>query len=232
VSGTTTPEGRLIAICGIDGSGKTTQTDLLADRVKAEGHRVRPISFPRYGEGFFADLIERYLSGEFAPRAGEVSPYLAALPYACDRWEAASRVREWLGEGSVVVCNRYVPANMAHQGSKMDSSGERGAFYEWVEALEYGVFDLPRPDLHVLLEMPVEVAMCLVRGRGETERLPAGRDIHESDADHLERTASAYREIAARSQDAWAVISCAEGGAALAPSEIADRVWAKVRGVL
>ncbi len=230
-----TPErqrGRLIAICGIDGSGKTTQTALLSDRARAEGFSVEQVSFPRYGEGFFAELIERYLRGEFAASAAEVSPYLASLPYACDRWEAAPRLREWLAAGRLVLCNRYVPANLAHQGSKVPPGEQQGAFFEWVERLEYGVFALPRPDLHVLLDMdPVHAAELLTR-RSRPSGPSREQDIHERDMGHLKATARTYRELARRAPEQWAVIPCAEGGSVRPPTRIADAVWAAVSQVL
>ena len=131
------------------------------------------------GTELFADLVERYLRGEFAKRASDVSPYLAALPYALDRWQAAPQLREWLAQGRLVLCNRYVPANMAHQGSKLEDEAERRGFFDWVDELEYGVLGLPHPDLHLLFEMPPAVAAQLA---GERPAGPTGaEDIHEGD---------------------------------------------------
>ena len=225
-------QGKLIALCGIDASGKATQTDLLSRRVEAAGFSVRQVSFPRYGEGFFADLIERYLRGEFARRAGDVSPFLAALPYACDRWQAAPLLRQWLGEGHVVLCNRYVAANLAHQGSKLASAAERAEFFAWDCRLEYEVLALPRPDLQVLLEVPMETAVRLRRERDARQGLAEGHDIHEADTAYLEATAAAYRQVAAETPGPWAVVQCAEGGRLLAPERIAELVWAEARKVL
>lgn len=232
--------GRLIAICGIDGSGKATQTDLLARKAEAEGHRVARVSFPRYGEGFFADLIERYLRGEFARRAADVSPYLAALPYALDRWQAAPEIHQWLQDGRLVLCNRYVPANMAHQGSKLGSEADRRAFVNWVAEFEYGILGLPVPDLCILLDVPPALAVELMTGRNARGGAAEADDIHESDLEHLKATAQVYRQIAteaadpsmAASRGPWAVIECAPAGAVLPPEQIAERVWAEVRKVV
>lgn len=225
-------KGHLIAICGIDGSGKATQTALLAERAEAAGHEVKQVSFPRYGEGFFAELIERYLRGEFAARAADISPYLAALPYALDRWQAAPRLRAWLGGGCVVLCNRYVAANMAHQGSKLPSGAERRAFFEWVSELEYGILELPRPDLHILLDVPPALAAELVTGRRSGAGLAETKDIHERDMAYLEATAGAYREISRAGLGRWAVVECAPSGVLLSREEIADLVWREASNVL
>jgi len=224
--------GRLIALEGIDASGKATQTALLAQRAEAAGLRVRTISFPRYGEGFFAEMVERYLRGEFARRAGDVSPYLAALPYACDRWQAAPMLREWLGGGRAVLCNRYVAANLAHQGSKLASDAERRAFYEWDLRLEHEVLGLPRPALQVLLEVPTDLAAALRRERDAREGRAEGDDIHEADLSYLRATADAYRQVAAETPGPWAVVQCAEGGRMLPPERISDAVWDAARNVL
>ncbi len=224
--------GKLVAICGIDGAGKATQTALLAQRAQAEGFAVQQVSFPRYGEGFFADLVERYLRGEFAARAAEVSPYLAALPYACDRWEAGPRLREWLAKGCLVLCNRYVPANLAHQGCKISSQAERRVFFQWVDRLEYEVFNLPRPSLHVLLDIEPAHAAELLRRRDRAEGRARTQDIHEKDMSHLEATAETYRQLASDSSAPWAVIPCVQADALLPPEDIAERVWAAVRGIV
>jgi dTMP kinase len=225
--------GRLIAICGIDGSGKTTQADLLARRAQEAGLAVRQVSFPRYGEGFFADTIARYLRGEFAARAEDVSPYLAGLPYALDRWQAAGELHRWLAEGALVVCNRYVAANMAHQGSKLAAEQERRAFYGWTQELEYGVLGLPRPRLQVLLDMPCRAALSLTRQRGSRGGMAGGEDIHERDEHHLTATALAYRELAAGAWGGpWAIVRCADGDVPLPPEAIAEDVWREVQRVL
>ena len=224
--------GKLIAICGIDGSGKATQAELLGERLEREGHAVRRVSFPRYGQGLFADLIERYLRGEFAARAADISPYLAALPYALDRWQAAPALKQWLAGGCVVLSNRYVPANMAHQGSKLPSGPDRQAFFRWVREMEYGALGLPEPCLQILLDMPVETAARLAGGRAAQAGSAQARDIHEADMGHLRATAEAYRQVASQEPDRWTVVPCAPGGVLLPPAEIAEAVWAAAREVL
>jgi dTMP kinase len=220
--------GRLLAVCGTDGTGKTTQTRLLVQWARETGLPVETMSFPRYEEGFFGGLIRRYLQGEMAGRAGEVDPYLAALPYACDRWEAAPQLREWLAEGCLVVCNRYVPANMAHQGAKIREEEERARFYRWAVELEYDVFGLPRPDPHLLMDLPTDLSARLLSGREADERPEGGSDIHERDTEYLRATAEAYREIARTMPGRWVVVECAEEGRLLSPEAIAEQVRAAV----
>jgi dTMP kinase len=218
--------GKLVAICGIDGSGKTLQCELLCRRAREAGVRVETISFPRYGEGFFGELIARYLRGEFGEEPGEVSPYLAALPFACDRWEAAPAMRAWLAEGALVVCNRYVSANLAHQGAKISSDAERRKFLNWLEQLEYQIFQLPRPDLQVLLDVPAELAQELILKKARRQYTRQKRDIHESDIAYQGLTREVYRGLAA--SPGWVTIECAPGGRLPPPEEIAEKVWQHV----
>ena len=58
-------KGKLIVVEGTDGSGKTVQTGLLTERLSKEGYQVQMTDFPQYGKSFFADMIEKYLKGEF-----------------------------------------------------------------------------------------------------------------------------------------------------------------------
>jgi len=223
--------GALIVLCGIDGSGKTVQSHALAKRAAEEGITVRRMSFPRYGEGFFADVAARYLRGEFGEDPGEVDPYLAAIPFAADRWEAAGTIKGWLDQECLVICNRYVSANLAHQGGKIVDPGARNDFFAWVERLEYEVFKIPRPHLHVWLDMAPQVARGLVARKGVRDYVGEGGDIHERSLRHLELTWEVYRQLSVGADD-WAVVKCTSGGQPLPVGAIAAKVWEHVAGVL
>ena len=127
--------GKLIVICGIDGAGKKTQTNLLLKCLKREGIDSETISFPRYGERSAA-LVEDFLSGKFGTN-DEVGPYRASIFFACDRYVASKNIYEWLYQGKVVVADRYVSANQAHQGCKIKDPEERERYLEWLENLEF-----------------------------------------------------------------------------------------------
>ena len=113
--------GVLIVIEGSDGSGKGTQFNLLNERLKAAGYDVAVFDFPRY-ENESSYFVRQYLNGNFGP-AAEISPFTASLFYALDRYEAAKEIRAELAAGKVVLCNRYVGSNMAHQGAKFGPVG-------------------------------------------------------------------------------------------------------------
>ena len=106
--------GKFIVIDGTDGSGKATQTELLVKRLAQAGYEVVMADFPQYGQKS-AGLVEHYLNGKYGT-ALDVGPYRASIFYAADRYDASFQIRQWLKEGKIVISNRYVTANMAHQG--------------------------------------------------------------------------------------------------------------------
>lgn len=219
--------GRLIAIEGIDGSGKTVQSHLLVERLKKEGRPVVDVRFPHRKQGFFGKLVHRYLSGEFGS-ASQVNPYLAAILYAGERFEVKGELEGWLRDGKVVVARRYVPSNQAHQGGKLTEPHQRKRFFEWVEELEYKVFGNPRPEVIVYLEMPSQSAVELIQRRHREEsKQEKRRDIHEEDPTHLQAAESSYKELAAGGAP-WVTVPCVSNGKLLHEGEIAEKVWAAV----
>ena len=220
--------GKLIAIEGIDGSGKTVQAHLLLERLTKAGRPAETIKFPRRGETFFGRMVERYLHGEFGG-ARDVSPYLAAVLYAGDRFEEKGRINQWLEAGKTVIARRYVDSNKAHQGGKFDDPKQRGHFFDWLEELEYKVLGNPRPHLSLYLDVPAGVSCELIKKRHkELPREEARKkDIHEEDVRHLEAAERAYKELAR--SGGWAIIQCVKDGKMLHEGEIAEKVWEAVK---
>src|SRR5271169_3521244 len=109
--------GKLIAIEGIDGSGKRTQLDLLSSELDSRGLNTFRISFPRY-ESFYGKLVGRYLNGEFGA-LDAVDPHLSSLLYAGDRLEAKPEIEGALSAGKIVLADRYVGSNLAHQSERV-----------------------------------------------------------------------------------------------------------------
>ena len=223
--------GKLIVITGVDGSGKTVQTKLLCERLLKEGYPVVTTDFPQYGKTFFADMVIKYLRGEFGS-ADSVSPYLAALLYAGDRWECKEQINAWLREGKIVVSNRYVCDNMAHQGGKITHSADREKFFQWLDSLEHQVFAVPRSNVNILLYVPVEIAYQLVEKK-EPRAYLAGekKDIHEEDINHMRHAQQTFLEIA-QGEKEWIIIDCTKDGALMSEQMIADKVWYAVQDIL
>jgi len=225
--------GKLIVIEGIDGSGKTLQTKMLLRRLKREGHDTATIDFPQYEKNFFGGLVARYLRGEFGT-ATEIHPGLVSVIYACDRWESAPQIKQWLDSGKVIVANRYVSANMGHQGGKLKEPEERTRFLRELEKMEYEVFKVPRPDLVILLKLRPEIAQRLIDKKDKRHYTKQKRDAHEASLSHLENTLECFLEIAKQNPDTWKVIDCNNclSGGVLSPKIIRRRIWQTVKHIL
>ena len=220
--------GKLIVIDGLDGSGKATQSGLLAEAMARHNPRgARLVSFPDY-ESPSAALVKMYLAGEFGQRAGDVNAYAASSFYAVDRY--ASYKEDWGGAyeaGELILANRYTTSNAVHQASKLPS-GERDSFLAWLFDLEYGRLGLPKPDLVIYLDLPSEMSEQMLRRRQEETGTQA--DIHEQDAAYLRHCRENAREIA--SSLGWRQVHCAPEGVLRTPEDIHEEVWAVVRPLL
>src|SRR3989344_584612 len=211
--------GKLIVFEGADGSGKTTQSKLLLNYLRKHKVPSAYISFPRYEESLWGEMVKRYLLGDFG-KVYEVHPYLASLAYAGDRMAAASTIRNWITDGKIVVCNRYIGSNMAHMGAKISSQSEKSKYIEWLEKLEYKENGIPKEDLVIFLSVPVEVSRKLMKDRK--------LDIHENDLEYLEKVVGVYEELA-RTRENWVRVDCTRDGEILDPQEIHKKVLEVLR---
>jgi len=152
-------KGLFVVFDGTDGSGKATQTELLVKKLRGKGHRVEKIDFPQYGKKS-AGLVEEYLNGEYG-NAGDVGSYRASIFYACDRYAASFKIKKWLEGGKIVIANRYTAANMGHQGGKLKKNSERKKYFQWLHNLEYNIFEIPKPDINLILHVEASIAQKL-----------------------------------------------------------------------
>lgn len=220
--------GRLVAIEGIDGSGKGTQAKRLRDSLVAEGLSVELTSFPRYESTFFGRAIGDYLNGRYGET---VDPHLAAVLFAGDRFESRSLLAEAVANADIVLLDRYVASNVAHQGAKLPAD-ERERLARWILELEHDVFGLPRADLVLLLDVPVDVAQHRIAEKAARSYTDKPADLHEADTSHLAAAREAYRSLAA-TEPGWHTVPCAGAdGAIRAIEEIGDEMLRVVRDSL
>jgi dTMP kinase len=221
--------GKLIVIEGGDGAGKKTQTALLTERLRAAGKRVESISFPQYGE-VSASFVERYLRGELGPKEA-ISPYVASMFYAHDRFVVAPKIEAWLAEGAWVLSDRYVQSNMAHQGARVPSPAARTSLLAWLDDLEFVRLGIPRPDLTLVLAVPAVTRDANVEKKEARAYLQgAAKDIHEGDLPYQERVEAVYHELA-RTLPAHLWVDCTENGTLLPANRCHDLVWEHVRNI-
>jgi dTMP kinase len=211
-----------IAIEGIDGAGKRTQMDLLAQWLDRHGFDYARISFPRY-DSFFGRLVGRFLDGGFGPLES-VDARFSALLYAGDRLEAKPEMEDILTrERKTLITDRYIASNLAHQTARAPAA-ERDEFLTWLSTLEYKIYGLPVEDLVVYLRVPAAVAQRQVgqkAARGYTSR---SHDLLEADLRHLEEAARVYDLLARESN--WVTVECydAARGAMRSPEAIHQEV--------
>lgn len=213
--------GYLVAIEGIDGSGKGTQAQRLSERLKAEGQRATLLSFPRYDATFFGRAVGKYLNGAFGS-LGQVHPFFSALLFAGDRFESRSLLVDALAGNDVVVLDRYVASNVAHQAARLDGIA-RTRLLQTIEYLEFELYQLPRPNLVVLLDLNVAQAQRLIANKPARSYTERSADIQEADADYLARVRDLYLGLA-RSEPNWSVIACEQQGSLRPVEEIAEEI--------
>ncbi|MDP3988831.1 MAG: thymidylate kinase [bacterium] len=214
-----TTTGKFFVIDGVDGSGKGTQTRLIIDRLKQDGHDVLEADFPQYGNKSAA-LVEEYLNGNLGTLE-EVDAYQASIFYACDRFAASKAMKTHLEKGGIIISNRYVTANQIHQSSKIRDEDELDAFLGWLDNLEYNIFKIPRADKVIFLNMPFKIGQELV-GKKDTRNYIEGnkiRDIHEASLDHLQ---DAYKRACSlvEKYDEWVEIKCVGSEDSIKPIEL------------
>lgn len=222
--------GKMIVIDGGDGSGKTTQFKMLLKRLQDEDFDVITMDFPQYGKKS-CGAVEEYLNGKYGS-ADEVGPYRGSIFFAVDRYDASFEIRKALDEGKIVLCNRYVTANMAHQGGKIADEAERLKYFEWLKELEYELFGIPKPDINIFLHVPPEIALQLVDKKGHRDYIGGeGRDLHEADLQHQKNTEKVYQQLVSILPNT-SMIECAPEDKLCTPENIHERVWEVVKKAL
>ncbi len=203
--------GYFIAIDGLDGSGKKTQSELLVSYLKSRGLLVRKLDFPNYaGESSY--FVKMYLNGELGTDPKATNAYAASMFFAADRYVSYRRdwSEDYLNKDTVIVADRYTTANAIHQLSKLPREDWDG-FLSWLWDFEFTKLSLPSPDLVLFLEVPPALSHKLVALRSaETGRT---QDIHELDPDHMTKSYDAA--VFASGELGWKRISCEDPERAL-----------------
>ena len=197
-------KGKLIVFEGSDGSGKATQVELLRAFFEKKNYPHIAFDFPRYQETFHARTIAKYLSGEYGDPTKQ-NPYLVSLAYALDRLTVREEIYYALNDGKIVLANRYVSSNKAHQGAKLPAKKRRD-FFVWLDELEYDVNKIPREDLVIMLYIPPEVSIRLLRRR---QRVTGSKpDLHEENRRYQKEVERVYLQLTASPH--WVKVDCVD----------------------
>ena len=191
--------GYIIAFDGIDASGKTTQIKMLYDRLKDLGYDVLYLTFPDYDSESSA-LVRLYLNGGFGKKPEDVNPYAASSFYAVDRYASYMNMDGKTGwkefyerANSIILANRYTTANAIHQMPKLNKD-KWDKFLDWLWDFEYEKLKIPKPDLIVMFDMHIDVALKLLEERTDVNNTK--KDIHEADPHYLKNSYEAGKYAA------------------------------------
>lgn len=223
--------GIFIVIEGVDGSGKSTQYKKLREHLEANGYEVVSMHFPRYKKES-SYFVKEYLQGNYG-KADDVSPYTSSLFYALDRYQAIEEISKAIHEGKIVLCDRYVGSNMAHQGTKFIKEEERRGYFLWLDNLEFEILGVPRPDLNIVLNTPLDVIKQRLATKEQSSAyLNVKQDIHELDNNHIARSLNIYQDLCNLFPKDYQQIDSQRNNQLLSIDEIHKIIWEKVTPML
>ncbi len=202
-------QGMFVVFEGGEGSGKTTQMELLRQHLTAQGHRVVVTAEPG-GTPIGQKLRELLLD----PASSALSDKAEALLYAADRAQHVDElIRPALAEGAIVICDRYIDSSIAYQGLV------RGLGADQVRSISRWGTGALFPDVVFLLDY--EASLGLERAGGKPDRIEQeGIEFHK-------QVREAYRLLADRHANRFSIIDASK-----TPQQIATEVSRKVDALL
>jgi dTMP kinase len=200
-----------IALEGLDGSGKSTQTKLLAEKLTAQGHKVYTTSEPttsRIGS-IIKDIFKHKMEADHRT--------IAAL-FVADRLDhllnKTDGIVKKIEEGYTVICDRYYFSSYAYQGTHLE--------IDWVIEANSLCADILRPDLNIFIDVSPEISMKRVnRSRPSTE-------LYET-VDNLGNVREKFFEAFEKLKDKE-VVFITEGDRS--PDLIAKDIWTEVSRIM
>ena len=208
----------IITIEGTDGSGKATQSKLLYETLTNLGYKCKLISFPNYGSAS-STLVKMYLNGEFGENANCLDAYQASALFAVDRLATMKNIN--VEDYDYIILDRYTPSNMIHQACKTVNAGEREDCLNWLNDFEYGKLKLPKPDVVLFLDLPIEISLRLAHNRKDLKN-GQSQDIHEKDEDYMLHAYNQAKYVAKKYD--WTVIDCCKDGNLLSVEQIHNKI--------
>lgn len=221
---------KIVVIEGVDSSGKATQSKLLEEKLRDNKKSVISVEFPNY-KSDSSSVVKMYLGGDFGTDPNSVSPYAASTFFAVDRFASVNgEWKEYFANGNIVIADRYTTSNMVHQASKIIDLDEKSKFLDWLYDFEYNVLSLPKPDLVIFLDMPVENARQLMKDRANKINNSSVKDIHESNVDYLNQSYNNACFVAEKY--GWKRIKCAVDGKVRTIEDISEEIYEAVKSIL
>lgn len=225
---------KFIVVEGLDGSGKSTQINLVEEYLQKQHIKSKFLHFPRPEAPFYGELISRFLRGELGA-IDKVDPYVVALLYAGDRADAASIINHWLSEGYAVIADRYLYSNVAFQCAKLSGTGEKELLAKWIKELEYKYNKIPVPDLNLFLKVPKQFTQTSLQNKrtgNDRDYLKGNEDIHEADLNFQDKVRNIYLWQIKENNDFEEIDCEAADGSMLAPADIFNKIKKRIDSIL
>lgn len=218
---------KLIVVEGLDGSGKSTQVELIKEYLVNKSIEFKQIKLPDY-EDDSSIMVRKYLNGDFGKEPSDVNAYAASTFYAVDRY--ANFKNKWKKDfesGTIILADRYTTSNAAHQMVKLPKE-QWDEYLEWLEDFEYKKIGIPKPSVVVYLDMPIEISQKLMTNRYNGDEVK--KDVHECNIEYLKncRVAALY----AAKKLGWKVVQCSYGENPLPRSEVNKNIISILNEVL
>lgn len=218
-------KGKLIVVEGAcDGIGKSTQYNLLKERLEKDGFSLSSHHFPTYGS-YQAASVEKYLKGEFgSPK--DVSPYFVNSLYANDRavtW--LTDLKEKFENGNIILLDRYTTSSLIYQSALIDNEEEKKKFIDYVIDFEYKKIGIKEPDQVIFLYAPFDLVTEMRNNRKENDGV--SNDIHERDLEFMKKVYDSAMFIA--DYLSWDKINCEKNNKMRSIDDIHNEIYTLVR---
>lgn len=218
-------KGKIIVIEGAcDGIGKTTQFNMLKERLEREGKSVITHHFPSYNTPQGAD-VEKYLRGEFG-NPEDLDPYFIHSLYAKDRqitWE--NLLKPEIELGHIVLLDRYTTSSIIYQSSTIKDWEERKKFIDFVCENEYHERRIGEPDKILFLYAPFEVITKTRQSRKTNDGIE--NDIHERNYEFMRGVYENAMQVSEYLN--WDRIDCSAGDHLDTIENIHEKIYQKVK---
>lgn len=211
-------KGKLFVIEGLDGSGKSTQIEQLKNKLGTE--KIKQIKLPDY-DSLSSTLVKMYLGGEFGKNPDDVNAYAASAFYAVDRFANYKlKWKENYDRGDIIISDRYTTSNAYHQATKIPRENW-SEYFRWLEDFEYNLIKIPKPDVVIYLDMPIEISQKMMTARYSGDE--SKKDIHESNIAYLNSCREAA--LVAAEEMGWNVIKCNNADEPRSIDEISNEIF-------
>lgn len=198
-------KGKLIVFEGLDYSFKETNSKKLYEYIKEKvTDKVFLLSFPNY-ESESSIFVKNYLSGKYG-KASEVDPYQSSMFYAMDRYDTIHnlKIKEKIEDGYIIIMDRYIGSNLIFQSTKFDNDENINKFIDSISNFEYNLLDLPKEDIVIYMNMPIDVSHKLMKER----KLKSGDSVdgHEDNYEFMKKVECNANKIAKKLN--YEIINC------------------------